>query len=173
MKRRRRDNLGQKERTEGGACKTIRIERTHQEPDPSWDNPITFRAYTDGQEVGYLDAYRYPDTGVLKPALIEVNPEIRRCGVNTRLHNEAARYACDEGLTVISDQYRTPNTEKFWVKQRQKGRAECLPGKGYEISPEGDMDRVVGTWACERYRLRRCELDLGRHARPRRRRSPK
>jgi len=162
-----RKRLGQ---PEAPACAAIRIVSTHEEPDPNWDNAITFRAMSGATQVGYLDTYRYPDKSWLKSGLVEVDPNARRCKLGTRLYMAAADYACREGLEMVSDTYRTEFSEGFWDKQRKRGRAACLPGEGHRLDPGGDMDKVVGTWPCERYKLKRCEVDLSGHRSPHRRR---
>jgi len=153
---RRRRQLGQ----DAPACAAIRISHVHEEPDPTWDKPVTFVATAHGSQVGYLDTYRYPEKNELKAGLIEVDPTVRRCRLGTRLYMAASQYACDEGLVMVSDVYRTEMSEGFWSKQRARGRAACDIGAGYKLSAEGDMDTVIGTWPCRRYALRRCQIDL-------------
>ncbi len=161
--RRVRPRLGQ---PEAASCAAVRIISTHEEPDPSWDNPLTFRAMMGEQQVGYLDTYRYPDKGWLKSGLVEVDPSARRCKLGTKLYMAAADYACREGLEMVSDVYRTEFSEGFWDKQRKRGRAACVTGAGgFRLDPAGDLDKVIGSWPCERYKLKKCQVDLSGHRR--------
>jgi GNAT superfamily N-acetyltransferase len=48
----------------------------------------------------------------------------RRQGVGTKLYEAAADWARDQGLRLISDFARTEQSEGFWRKQVEKGRAE-------------------------------------------------
>lgn len=49
--------------------------------------------------------------------------DFRRCGVGARLYEAFAKYACDHGLVMTSDDTLSSNSKRFWQKQVEKGRA--------------------------------------------------
>jgi len=55
-----------------------------------------------------------------------VLPQLRRCGIGTKLYELAAQYLCSEGIRLKSDIDRSPPAESFWRKQLRKKRAACI-----------------------------------------------
>lgn len=77
---------------------------------------------------GTLRALRQPARG--KPSFFgvystHVVPGLRGRGLGTRMYEEAARVACEQGGPLASDHddRLSPPAQGFWEKQRRKGRA--------------------------------------------------
>lgn len=62
----------------------------------------------------------------LQVDMVEVNPKDQRCGIGTRLYEEAAKHACTRKLVLASDVNRTGASQGFWAKQAAKKRAKCF-----------------------------------------------
>jgi GNAT superfamily N-acetyltransferase len=83
--------------------------------------------------------------------LINVDRDLQRCGVGTRLYERAARIACKRGVKLRSDTSRSNKAEAFWRKQERKGRVVCE--KSYYGS------------GCEYYEIKKCPVKSLRGAR--------
>lgn len=92
---------------------------------------------------------------LLRVQRIDVEPDLRRCGVGTMLYERAAAEACERGLRLASDRERSKGAETFWRKQVRKGRARCIDRKrrGDRYEPgRGTQERH---WKCGQYALKR------------------
>jgi hypothetical protein len=49
--------------------------------------------------------------------------DFRGCGVGPRLYEAIAAFACNNDLTMTSDETLYPNSRAFWERQQEKGRA--------------------------------------------------
>lgn len=67
---------------------------------------------------------------LLKVGHIKTVRGARRSGIGTALYEIALEKACAEGRQLVSDDSRSEWAEAFWRKQRAKGRASCVSGKG-------------------------------------------
>lgn len=105
-------------------------------------------ALIDGSQVGYISVRKsdvvptrtpvMPRSACYQVAGIEIDPPWRRQGIGTALYEEAARIAAEAGYALCSDTVRSDETERFWEKQRRKGRA------GWEVPgpPEYEEDAI-------------------------------
>jgi hypothetical protein len=92
-----------------------------------------------------------------------------RCGVGTRIYEQALKLACKHQRRLTSDTSRTVYSEKFWRKQVRKGRARCIDRSrpAAKLTYEDGYFAHVGEWPCLRYRMKttcpqRFELGRGR-----------
>jgi hypothetical protein len=101
--------------------------------------------------------------------------ERRGARAGTRLYEVMAEFACERGLTLASDELRTENSEGFWHKQYQKGRAVYETASGGRWKPskpkESERDRIEdAAWGATRYRLKSCPAPANLEGLKRRRR---
>lgn len=66
---------------------------------------------------------------VLKASFIEIAPDARKARIGTLLYDAMLGEACDRGLPLTSDTFRSHFAEAFWQKQVAKGRAKCVKKK--------------------------------------------
>lgn len=126
------------------------------------------RAFRDGEEVGRIDLAQAqegdePIEGLLQVSMVRAfvdRPSEARCGVGTRLYEFAATEACRQGMRLSSDTNRTRHSEKFWKKQVEKGRAECVYKSKKGRRGADELDEHLGAtgrrWRCRRYALKSC-----------------
>jgi len=65
---------------------------------------------------------------------INVASSLRRSGLGTRLYEYALKESCQRNLPLESDASRSAFAEAFWRKQKEKGRAICVPNTRNERS---------------------------------------
>lgn len=134
---------------------------------------ITCRAINveDGQEEAgwitlerakHLDTQEF-ESDFMQIGMVRAFPRRRdeaRCGVGTRLYETALAEACRRGLRLSSDTSRTRFSEKFWKKQVEKGRAECVytQKKGHRGAAMLDesLSDTGRRWRCRRYAMKGC-----------------
>ncbi len=93
---------------------------------------------------------------------IQVDEDHRRCGVGTKLYTAAAKYGCAHGTPLASDTLRSVDSQGFWAKQEQKGRAFCVEKASYSHT-RGDAGEVrLGRGNCKRYQLKCPVTDLSK-----------
>lgn len=99
----------------------------------------------------------------------------KRCGIGTKLYEQAVKFACNKGARLRSDTLRTLYSDRFWQKQIAKGRAFCLtPGNSrlFEAGA-GDDEAISGRSGCQQYEIKapcKATIDLSGQRRRRRRR---
>lgn len=158
---------------DAAACPVINFEVK-----PIGKSMLTIRATTpDGKRLGDMDlGLMTIETGerALTVQLVEIHRDAPlRCGLGTKLYEQAARYACEHNLLLTSDVARTQYSEGFWTKQLDRRRAVCLVRSSRkdklvakEIAYDLDGRKFVGksgrTWPCYRWALRRdvCRPDM-------------
>lgn len=115
-----------------------------------------------GQYAGRIDAEIRG--GDLQVMFAEIEPELRRCGVGTRLYETLMRIAQKKKLRLVSDSQRSDGAEAFWLKQVKKNRAECIDDRGgHKYTPGSGVEPNV--WPCRRFALKRRVRSLrGRRA---------
>jgi len=118
----------------------------HRNDPPRW----MLTARCGGIDCGFmtLDEARVLGQSVLAVDMISVYPDFQRQGVATKLYENAADLACENGHNLASV-FRLPDAKsnEFWTKQIAKGRASIW-SRGNEGS---NTDRIV---------LNFCERDL-------------
>ena len=160
-------------------CPIIKFKRS--EPPKNYYTEIRgalIEATVGGQSVGKVIVVK-EGGGVPYVSFIRVEPEMQRCGLGTKLYEQAASYTCKAFKEPLhSDRERTAMSDGFWAKQVVKGRAACVSRmrnrpEVYEsesywsiFNPE---DPAIGRSGCERYKLT-CPApkDLSRRKRKRR-----
>jgi hypothetical protein len=109
-----------------------------------------------GRFAGKMDLATVDIDGQPALAIEYAKVETPRCGIGTKLYEQALRLACRDGVPLASDWSRTEASEQLWQKQARKGRAVCYladePGRKLQMTP-GGFDKV-GTWPCRRYVMR-------------------
>ena len=113
----------------------------------------TIEALVNGKQVGKAGVVKDRS----KPPYvwnIWVDPKTQRCGIGTKLYEQAASYACKALREPLhSDRLRTAMSDGFWAKQVAKGRASCATRT---TKPSGKLDPkqpIIGRSGCERFRL--------------------
>ncbi len=102
----------------------------------------TYRAKRGHRPVGLLETHVVD--GHYVAGAVELDTEVRRGRLGTKLYEHALRDACDRGLRFASDSLRSHFAEAFWRKQEAKGRAVCRPGDGeVYIGPLVAMKRAL------------------------------
>jgi hypothetical protein len=98
-------------------------------------------------------SYGGPDDGwAPRVTHVLVSASQQRCGVGTKLYEEAAKLACKEfKVPLQSDAERSGAADAFWQKQIKKGRARCL--QKTEKRYADDLTPVIGRSGCYRYVL--------------------
>lgn len=99
-----------------------------------------------------------------------VDEAYQRCGIGTKLYQEAAKVACRSFKKPLhSDEERSEPAQRFWEKQIRKGRATCVGHIVGRDDPDPLMP-IKGRGGCARYKLS-CPApkDLGRARSPKRR----
>lgn len=86
---------------------------------------------------------------------IKVDERYQRCGLGTRLYEEAAKLACKRFKGPLrSDIERSTAADTFWQKQVAKGRARCLEATDKPSYADDTPDMpIVGRSNCWRYVL--------------------
>lgn len=77
--------------------------------------------------VDYIDAAGTERRG-LAVTWVEISANARGRGLGTSIYEFAAELACDLGVPLISDEYRSRFSEAFWRKQVSRRRATPIPG---------------------------------------------
>jgi predicted GNAT family acetyltransferase len=85
-------------------------------------------AYEGRAKVGEIDGCLvkyHPRFDRLYVRFVEVAEPHRRRGIGTKLYEQAARLACEKGVSLVSSEAfeRSRMSTGFWEKQRRKGRA--------------------------------------------------
>ena len=141
----------------GPGCPRLRFERTFVAGGGMEGFGIT--AFAGKRQVGVIFTRR--DDRDSYVSWIEVDPSRRRCGISTKLYEEAARAVCEKyGRPLAVDTERTASTQAFWEKQVQKGRAICVesaPADRRRVAPKPE-DAVEGRGGCLYYQLKSCQI---------------
>ncbi len=132
---------------------------------------LRFKTYTSGSRVVIEAKIATAEVGTIELGRDEVGMMVHyvfvespRCGIGTKLYEQAQRYACGAGLHLASDTTRTHESEAFWAKQVSRGRAQCIDttrkglrlrfnresGGYFEDVPKNEP----GEWPCRQYRMR-------------------
>lgn len=115
---------------------------------------VTCRARTSGGTVGQIHLSRIRDhDDLLEVRFIQIEKSSRRCGIGTKLYEEAARLAAEQGKRMASDTSRTRATQRFWEKQVEKGRAQCIQA-GLAVKLNENLEQMRGRWKCKRFAMR-------------------
>jgi hypothetical protein len=151
---------------EPAVCRRVKLKVAHDERQYGGTN---VKAYVDGVLVGvagtrtYSAEGRYHIPDIAPVGLLNVNEGFRRCRIATQMYEALQRKSCELGLRLASDKYRTDATERFWRKQVEKGRAQCVVGEGgVRLGPNF---KHVGEWRCHHYEMNEAcpsVFDLGR-----------
>lgn len=122
--------------------------------DPTKDR-VTIQLWRDGDFVGAIflkkfsllpKKYADPYTPCWQVSAIDVVQHFRRKGYGTKLYQEAARIAAEQGFALCSDVPGSldPKALAFWEKQVEKGRAVWeVPGPPEEEGSNYDYGRFV------------------------------
>lgn len=139
------------ERLSGETIKAVRIEARARDMDARGRvnrllGAITVTKRSDASGIG-------PQVvGVPYASHVEVDPEVRRCGIATALYEAAARAACKEFKAPLhSDKERSRAAQGFWQKQIAKGRAVCI--KATEPGRDDYEGPISNRGGCELYKL--------------------
>jgi len=126
-----------------------------------------FRVFDEvGRLAGYLETHRVGKG--LKVDMIVVEQKYRRCKLATRMYEAAATYACRHSHALRSDTLRSVESQAFWVKQTDKGRARCAKRASAFEAPRSDGPHY-GRGGCDYYRLTTCATPVDLSGRTRRR----
>lgn len=134
-----------------GSCPVVTFQR-REPPKGSGIRGAAIDAIVDGESVGR--AIVVYGEGVPYVSDIRVADELKRCGVGTKLYEQAAQFACKTFKEPLhSDFERSAMSNRFWQKQVAKGRATCV-SKTHDTSTETpDWLATTGRGGCVRYRL--------------------
>lgn len=159
--KRKRKSLGRE------ACPVVTFRR-RSPPKGSSIRGAFIEAIADRQSVGHAIVVK--EDGAPYVSDIRVSAELQRCGLGTRLYEQAAQYACDALAEPLhSDITRSVMSDRFWQKQVTKGRAVCVRAARYSVPPVPDWMPTEGRSGCVRYRLTcPAPTDLSKRKRARR-----
>jgi hypothetical protein len=88
---------------------------------------------------------------------IEVNEDARKCGIGTKLYEQAAKVSCKTFKQPLhSDIERSKAADGFWQKQVRKGRATCVKPQVPFNEDAFDETPTQGRSGCYQYALKQC-----------------
>lgn len=148
------------------ACPVVTFKR-REPPKGSGIRGAAIDAIVNGESVGR--AIVVYGNSVPYVSDIRVSPKLQRCGVGTKLYEQAARFACKTFREPLhSDVERSAMSNRFWQKQVEKGRAVCVAKTGAPDISVPDWMATTGRGGCTRYRLScPAPTDLSRQRRQR------
>lgn len=157
LRPRRRSQLRDRE----AACPTLRYEV--QTEKSKYSDRVSARIFARPVDdptdyVGFLEAAHDPKTGTYTVAVSDVALHMRRCGLGTKLYTLAAKWGCERGLKLRSDATRTVDSDTFWKKQVQKGRAVCAVRESEWHDPDESDRYVLNRGGCAHYQLLSCPV---------------
>jgi len=134
------------------ACPVV-VFRRRQPPKGSGIRGALIEALVDKRNVvGHVIVVKAD--GVPYVSDIRVSPQMQRCGLGTKLYEQAAQYTCEAFKKPLhSDVERSAMSDGFWKKQVKKGRAVCTVQAQEPASSTPDWIPVEGRSGCARYRL--------------------
>jgi hypothetical protein len=134
------------------SCPVVKFE-TRQPPKGSGIRGAAIAAIVNGESVG--QAIVVYGEGVPYVSDIRVAAEMKRCGVGTKLYEQAAQFACKTFKEPLhSDVERSAMSQGFWQKQVKKGRASCVSDmRAVDEDEVPDWMATAGRDGCVRYRL--------------------
>jgi hypothetical protein len=152
-------------RTPPPTCGPITFRRIEKVPAADWEGRFSqqfeIQALMGGRPAGYLNA-RLRQLGRVGYVLVAETIEIRtppRCGLGTKIYEQALQLACEKNARLASDVARSDAAEGFWRKQVRKGRARCYrrTAPGIKVAYDYEQRRFAETdekWSCNRYLMR-------------------
>lgn len=113
---------------------------------------------TNKQFMGAVTVTSWGDGLAPRVTHIEVNEDARKCGIGTKLYEQAAKVSCKTFKQPLhSDIERSRAADGFWQKQVRKGRATCVKPAEYTrdvaILEDGPAQ---GRSGCYQYALKQC-----------------
>lgn len=151
--------------------KTCPIPRFKVKQHPS-GYAAAIEAIVDGEDAGVIQISKDSEDAW---AVAWIHAYSQRCGVGTKLYEQAVKFACKKGARLRSDTLRTLYSDRFWQKQIAKERAFCLtpaaPKPFTAVADDGTA--IYGRSGCEQYEIKapcKATIDLSGQRRRRRRR---
>jgi GNAT superfamily N-acetyltransferase len=143
--------------------------RRRSPPKGSGIRGVLIEAVADKRDVvGHIIVVKENDVPYVSD--IRVLPQLQRCGLGTKLYEQAAQFACKAFKKPLhSSIERSAMSDRFWQKQVAKGRAVCVARTHEPPAEQPDWVPVPGRSGCVRYRLTcPAPTDLSKHVRVRR-----
>lgn len=86
---------------------------------------LGFFAYINNRNIGYIVIEKsLGEKNTFFVGVVFVEPEFRRLGISSKLHDEAFKYCKNNGYTLLSGQLNSENNVNYWKKLKDNNMAE-------------------------------------------------